>query len=143
MEPPENSSFPAPDHRPAADIVIYDGQCNMCRSQMRRLDWWDRGDRLAYISLHDPLVTDRWPDLSHDRLLQEMAVVARDGTRHWGPGAIRYLTRRLPALWWAVPVVHFPGSMIVWRPLYRWIARNRYWFAGRDDCDSGTCKLHH
>lgn len=135
--------FPTPDQRPGADVVVYDGQCGMCRSQMRRLRWWDRGGRLAYVSLHDPQVAERWPDLAHDRLLQEMAVVDRHGGRHWGPNAIRYLTRRLPQLWWAVPLLHVPGSMFVWRPLYRWIARNRYWFGGRvEECETGTCQLH-
>ena len=38
---------------------------------------------------------------------------------------VRYLTRRLRRLWWAAPVLYFPGSMLLWRPLYRWIARNR------------------
>jgi predicted DCC family thiol-disulfide oxidoreductase YuxK len=72
-----------------------------------------------------------------------MALVDRDGGRHWGPDAIRYLTRRLPSLWWAAPLLHLPGSMVVWRPLYRWVARNRYWFGGRvEECESGTCSLH-
>jgi predicted DCC family thiol-disulfide oxidoreductase YuxK len=137
------SDFPSPDVRPRADVVVYDGQCGMCRSQMERLKRWDRGGRLAYISLHDPRVAERWPDLSHGRLLQEMAVVDREGGRHWGPDAIRYLTRRVPQLWWLAPLLHVPGSMLVWRPLYRWIARHRYWFGGKvHECETGACQLH-
>ena len=133
--------FATPEERPAADVVIFDGHCGMCRGQMQNLRWWDRGNRLAYMSLHDPLVAERWPDLSHERLMEEMAIVDHRSRRHWGPDAIRYLTRRLPALWWAAPLLHVPGSMLLWRPLYRWIARNRYRLSG-ETCESDSCRLH-
>jgi predicted DCC family thiol-disulfide oxidoreductase YuxK len=32
--------------------------------------------------------------------------------------------------------------MLAWRPLYRWIARNRYRLSGTRECDEGTCSLH-
>lgn len=134
--------LPAPTERPGSDVVIYDGQCRICTAQVRRLPWWDCQRRLSYLSLHDPVVERRWPDLSHDRLMQEMLIIDRRGNRHWGPEAIRYLTRRLRRLWWASPFLHFPGSMFLWRPLYRWIARNRYRLSGGQACDEGTCALH-
>ena len=137
-----DNRFATPGERPDADVVVYDGRCGICLGQMRRLTWWDTGQRLAYLSLHDPLVAERWPDLSHERLMEEMAVVDRHGRRHWGPAAIRYLTRRLPRLWWAAPLLHIPGSMLVWRPLYRWVARNRYRLSGSAACNEGTCQLH-
>ena len=49
-----------PDDRPGADVVIWDGKCNFCRSQVVRLQWFDRGSRLAYVSLHDPRVAERF-----------------------------------------------------------------------------------
>jgi predicted DCC family thiol-disulfide oxidoreductase YuxK len=93
------------------------------------------------MSLHDPEVQRRWPDLSQERMMQEMVIVDRQGNRHWGAEAIRYLSRRLRRLWWASPFLHFPGSMYLWRPLYRWVARNRYRLSGAK-CDEGTCSLH-
>jgi predicted DCC family thiol-disulfide oxidoreductase YuxK len=135
------AALPSPAARPDADVVIFDGECSMCTAQVAKLLRWDGGQRLAYISLHDPEVQRRWPDMGHDRLMQEMAVVDRRGHRHWGPEAIRYLTGRLPRLWWAAPFTHFPGSMVLWRPLYRWVARNRYRFSGQR-CENGACSLH-
>jgi predicted DCC family thiol-disulfide oxidoreductase YuxK len=137
-----DAALPTPAERPDADVVIYDGHCRICTAQVRKLPWWDYHDKLAYLSLHDPDVARRWPDLSHDRMMQEMVIVGRDGKRHWGAEAIRYLTRRLQRLWWASPFLHFPGSMVVWRPVYRWIARNRYRLSGGAACDEGTCSLH-
>ncbi|MEM1303442.1 MAG: DCC1-like thiol-disulfide oxidoreductase family protein, partial [Planctomycetota bacterium] len=58
-------AFPPPADRPGADVVLYDGECNFCRAQMQRLTRWDTGGRLAYLSIHDPVVAERWPDLSH------------------------------------------------------------------------------
>jgi hypothetical protein len=32
--------------------------------------------------------------------------------------------------------------MLLWRPLYRWIARNRYRVSGGQACDDEACGLH-
>lgn len=135
------ADLPTPDERPGADVVIYDGECGICTAQVSRLPWWDCQDKLSYLSLHDPQVHRRWPDLSKDRLMQQMCIVDTRGRRHWGAYALRYLTRRLRRLWWAAPAAYFPGSMLLAKPLYGWIARNRYRLSGRD-CDDGTCQLH-
>jgi len=134
-------ALPSPAERPGADVVIFDGQCGICTAQVKKLPFWDSQKRLAYLSLHDPEVQRRWPDASHDRLMQEMLIVDHRGNRHWGPEAIRYLTRRLRRLWPAALLAYFPGSMLLWRPLYRWVARNRYRFSG-DQCETAACQLH-
>jgi predicted DCC family thiol-disulfide oxidoreductase YuxK len=138
---PNRRQLPTPTERPDADIVVYDGDCGICTAQVSKLPGMDRKGRLAYLSLHDEEVQRRWPEVSRDRLMEEMLIVDRKGKRHWGPEAIRYLTRRLPRLWPAAPLAYFPGSMLVWRPLYRWVARNRYRFSGAN-CDTGSCSLH-
>jgi len=140
-------ALPTPDQRPDADVVIYDGDCRICTAQVGKLPWWDCQQKLSYLSLHDADLTERWPDLSHERLMEEMCLIDTHGDRHWGPEAIRYLTLRLRRLWWATPLFYFPGSMFLWRPLYRWIARNRYWLSrlrkgSGENCDDDTCQLH-
>jgi len=134
-------ALPSPAERPDADVVIFDGHCGICTAQVKKLPFWDCRQRLSYLSLHDPEVQRRWPDVSHDRLMQEMLIVDRNGHRYWGPEAIRYLTRRLRRLWWAAPFAYFPGSMLLWRPAYRWVARNRYRFSG-SECKDGACQIH-
>lgn len=139
--------LPRPAERPDADIVLYDGQCNFCRASVARLVWWDCQGKLAYLSLHDPEVAGRWPDISLDRLHEEMCIVERDASRnagrlHWGAEAVRYLTSRLRRLWWLMPVMYLPGMMLLAKPMYRLVARNRYLIAGRaDDCEGGTCSV--
>ena len=38
--------LPDMDQRPSADVVIYDGDCRICTSQIRRIQRWDPGGRL-------------------------------------------------------------------------------------------------
>jgi predicted DCC family thiol-disulfide oxidoreductase YuxK len=136
------SSLPSPDERPDADVVIYDGHCRICTGQIRRLARWDWGGRLSYLSLHDHRVVERYPDLTHDALMKEMYVVDLAGRRHAGALAIRYLSHRLPTLWWLAPILHLPGTLPLWNWLYRQIANRRYRFGKVADCDGGTCHLH-
>ena len=137
-------ALPAPAERPDADIVIYDGHCRFCTHQVQRLARWDRRQRLAFLSLHDPQVSRRWPQFTHEQLMREMFLVESTGRITSGAMAFRRLSRILPPLWLAAPLLHLPGSMILWRPLYQWVARRRYRIMGRTDhCEpGGTCHLH-
>src|SRR5262245_26003398 len=134
--------LPTPQERPAADVVIYDGNCRICTAQVRKLDWWDCQGKLAYLSLHDPEVARTYPDLTHEMLMEQMYVVDQQGRRHGGAAAIRYLTRRLRRLWWLAPLLHIPGSLPVWQWLYAQVARRRYRFGMAQKCDDEACQLH-
>ena len=138
----ETAPLPDPDTLPEADVVIFDGECRFCRGQvrnLRRMDWGGR--RLAFLSLHDSRVQTRYPDLSHERLMEEMVVIDGQKRRHGGADAVRYLSRRLPTLWPLAPLLHLPGTARLWRWMYRQVAKRRYRIAGRD-CDGGSCDLH-
>src|SRR5689334_7244326 len=76
---PSPRRLPSPAERPDADVVIYDGHCRICTAQIRKLAWWDCQGKLSYLSLHDPEVAKRYPDLTHERLMEEMVVVDRGG----------------------------------------------------------------
>ena len=133
--------LPRPEDRPDAEVVIYDGQCQMCSGQIRRIARWDTRGRLAFLSLWDPEVARRYPDLTHDQLMNEMWLIDRAGRRHGGAAALRVLTRRIPRLWWLTPVLHLPGSLPLWQWFYRQVAKRRYRF-NQHSCDGGTCHLH-
>lgn len=139
---PSGTTLPTPAERPGADVVIYDGNCRICTAQIRKLDWWDCQDKLAYLSLHDPEVQKRYPDLTHDMLMAQMYVVDRLGNRHGGAAAIRYLSRRLRRLWWLAPLLHIPGTLPLWQWIYRQVAQRRYQFGKVEDCGSDACSIH-
>lgn len=135
-------TLPNPTDRPKADVVIFDGQCKFCRRQIDRIFRADSGDRLSYVSLHDPLVARRWPDLSREQLMNEMTIVDRSGNRHGGAAAFKYLTRRLPRWWILSPIMHFPGVMIFAHWTYQQIAKRRYKWGKTETCDDGSCAVH-
>jgi predicted DCC family thiol-disulfide oxidoreductase YuxK len=127
--------------RPGVDVVLYDGHCRFCSSQIATLKRLDLGHCLQFISLHDPIVAKRYPDLSFEQLMDQMWIVTHQGQRYGGAEAVRYLTRRLPMLFPFAPLLHFPFSMPVWRKLYGIVARYRYRIAGKN-CENGTCSIH-
>jgi predicted DCC family thiol-disulfide oxidoreductase YuxK len=135
-------ALPSLEDRPEADVVIFDGQCPFCRAQVRRLAAWDRAGRLAFVSLHDPRVAERYPELSREQLLQQMFVIDRAGRPRGGAAALRYLSRRIGRLWLLAPLLHIPFSLPLWQWGYRQIAKRRYRLAGNQTCDSGSCEVH-
>ena len=139
-DPTFEAQFPPPSIRPGAEVLIFDGRCGLCRKQLARLARWDRRGRFAYLSLHDPLVAARYPDLEHDDLMREMVLIDRQGRRLWGVSAFRAISRRIPLLWPFVPLLHFPGSLPLWRAIYRFIANRRYALGGVV-CDTGACDV--
>jgi predicted DCC family thiol-disulfide oxidoreductase YuxK len=139
LSPPK---LPSPAKHPSADVVIYDGHCRFCTQQVQRLARWDSGGRLAFLSLHEAQVASRYPDLTYEKLMEQMYVVDRQGRRHAGAAAFRYLTRRLPRLYVLAPLLHIPFTLPLWQWCYRQVARRRYDLAGKTDCEDGTCRVH-
>jgi predicted DCC family thiol-disulfide oxidoreductase YuxK len=136
------TNLPDPDTLVGADVVIFDGECRFCRGGVERLRQLDLGGkRLAFLSLHDPRVAQRYPDLTYDDLMSQMYVIDQSGARHRGADAVRYLSRRLPLLWPAMPILHVPGSARLWRWLYMQVAKRRYKIAGKH-CENGACSIH-
>jgi len=134
--------LPDPDVSPGTDVVIYDGDCRFCAGQvgnLRRLDCCT--GRLSFISLHDPRVAQRYPDLSYESLMAQMYVVDTSGKRYGGSEAVRYLSRRLPLLWLVMPVLHLPGTAGLWRWGYQQVAKRRYKISGKK-CENDACSIH-
>lgn len=136
-----SAPLPLPAESPHADIVIYDGHCRFCTSSVRWLHKFARG-QLAFLSLHDEEVARRFPELTHDQMMEEMFVVDQAGTAYGGAAAFRYLTRRLPLLWILAPLLHIPFSLGLWKFLYRQFAQRRYRWGRTDSCESGSCDIH-
>lgn len=146
------TTLPTPQDFPDSDVVIFDGKCNFCIGQVKNLQRFDGHNRLAFVSLHDSFVTENFPDLSYEQMMQQMYLIpkSKDGTgystaRYGGARALRYLTRRLPKLWIFAPLLHIPFSLPLWQWLYNKVAERRYKIAGKNgaECDpDGTCELH-
>jgi predicted DCC family thiol-disulfide oxidoreductase YuxK len=139
-----DTHLPSPEENPTGDIVIYDGQCRFCRASVARLARWDRGRRLSFMSLHDPQVASRFPQLTYEQLMEEMYLIDRRGRIHRGAEAFRHFTTRIPRLFPLAPLLHIPFTLPFWRWAYRQIARRRYQLFGKtaERCDNETCQAH-
>lgn len=143
-KPTHQIHLPAPAELSGAAVVIYDGHCKFCTGQVQKLARWDRYKRLAFLSLHDPEVARRWPELTHEMLMFQMYLIDPSGQRYAGAAAFRRLTRLLPRLWILAPLMHIPFSLPVWQYFYRQVAKRRYLLMGKtaDACDDGACQVH-
>lgn len=135
-------ALPDPEQSPGTDVVIYDGECRFCQGQVRNLRRLDPGgNRLSFLSLHDPRVAQQYPELSHEELMDQMYVADTRGNYYGGSEAIRYLSKRLPLLWPAMPILHLPGTAALWRWGYHQIAKRRYKISGKS-CEQDACSIH-
>ena len=140
-------ALPSPRDFPDTDLVIFDGKCRFCRRQVSHLNRIDVARRLTFISLHDPLVAERFPDLTYDALMEQMYVVSHvSEKRYGGAAALRFLSRRLFLMWPLAPFLHIPFSLPLWQWLYSQIAKRRYRLSQKrgEDCDEGgSCSIHY
>lgn len=134
--------LPSPADRPGAQVVIFDGHCRICTKQIERLVRWDSGHHLAYLSLHDPLVAERYPDLTHEELMRNLYLVDQTGRRYFGAAAFRRMALLLPRLWILAPILYLPFTLPLWQWCYQQVARRRYKLGNQVDCQDGTCHLH-
>lgn len=139
----QSATLVDPDRAPGSIVVIFDGECRFCQKQVSHLKWFDKGDRLSFISLHDARVHERYPNLTHDQLMAQIYVVSPEGTQYGGAAAIRFLSRRLPRLWWLAPLMHIPFSLPLWQWCYRRVAIRRYQISERmgKHCKD-SCSIH-
>ena len=102
--------------------MIYDGRCGFC---VRSMAWLLAFDGLRQISIRDFRASPS-PVVSDAQLEKALYLVLPDGRALPGFEAYRYVTLRVPGLWWQVPFFYVPMfSRLFGHPIYNWIAANR------------------
>jgi len=112
--------------------VVFDGGCNFCRRQerrIRRLDWLGRFDTAPY----DDAVAV-WPEVGRGTLGDGLRVRFPDASVTVGIDAVRSIAVRLPLT--AVPglLLWLPGIHKLGELAYGWVAARR--LRERDPADS-------
>lgn len=102
--------------------VYFDAACVNCRAMRRLLGAMDLFGRLEPMDARSAA-----PPSGLDRaaLLDEMVLVAPDGSLRKGFDAYRWIVPRLPATAWTLPFWYLPGVAPVGRRLFRRLARGR------------------
>jgi predicted DCC family thiol-disulfide oxidoreductase YuxK len=125
---------------PHQAVVLYDGDCPLCRKTtaiLNRLDWLGR---LAFHNCRDAThIPANSAHLDAARMIQEMHVLTPDRRRALaGFRAVRWIAGRIPLLWPLYPLLFVPGMARLGQWLYQWVARNRFHLV---PCRAGVCTI--
>jgi predicted DCC family thiol-disulfide oxidoreductase YuxK len=107
-------------------VLIYDGDCAMCRASalwLMRLAL--RGGGLEILPCRSPVRVARYPRISETACLTAMQLVLPDGRVLAGADAVPELLRRIRGLGWLAGLFALPLVRPAARRIYAWIARNR------------------
>ncbi|MEE9268782.1 MAG: DUF393 domain-containing protein [Candidatus Krumholzibacteria bacterium] len=115
-EPPKND----------APVILYDGRCDFCIAQARRLRTIARGT-VRLRSFHDEGVLADYPGLSKEACMKEIKLVEPGGRICGGAEAVvRAIRWGNPILGVFVWVYYVPGVRHAADRVYRWVAENRH-----------------
>ena len=110
--------------RPA--VLIYDGECSMCRASAL---WLMRlalgGGALEILPCRSPVRRVRYPFIADETCMAAMQLVLPDGRVLAGADAAPEILHRIPRWRWLAVLFALPGARPVARHAYAWIARNR------------------
>ena len=111
-------------------IVLYDGACPLCRTEMLRLKRRDPGNRLRLVNI---AASDfNAPAWGFSQAALGMALHVRSSEGRWliGMAAIRHVYARVGLGWLLAPTGWWPLRR-VFDAMYAWVARHRLPVSGR------------
>jgi len=114
-------------------ILFFDGDCAFCSAGVRRVFRFDKRQRLKFAPLQGKLAVEKGLDGFADKAEGTMALMRLpDGKVFLRSDAVVELARALGG-WWRLLL---PAALIprcIRDAAYKWVARNRYRFAGESD----------
>jgi predicted DCC family thiol-disulfide oxidoreductase YuxK len=115
-------------------VLIWDGECGVCRRSVAWLEGADRDGRIETVPYQDPSVPDRFPGIPEDRYQKAMQLVGPRGEWWEGARAAEEMLRLLPGWRRLSFLFRIPGVRRVAAIVYRQVARNRRRFGCGDHC---------
>jgi predicted DCC family thiol-disulfide oxidoreductase YuxK len=104
---------------PGKLAILYDGSCAMCRASLDGIMQFDNSGAIEPLDLHREAVRAQFPELTQEKLLEELHAVDESGRVYRGARAINEILRRqrglrgyLAYLWYVPP--------------YAWLAERQY-----------------
>jgi predicted DCC family thiol-disulfide oxidoreductase YuxK len=117
--------------------VLYDATCVLCTRSKEKLDRWKTAPSLRFLALQSPEARALLPGMDEKRYMGAMHVVEAGNVYSAHEGWYRIMTRApLP-----LALLACLTPTVIARPVYAWIARNRYRWFGKV-CQGGTCQVH-
>ncbi len=104
--------------------LVYDGQCNFCKSSLLVVRFFDVFKQITFVDSHDPEALASTGVRFEDA--EEAAYAVRpDGKQFAGFDAFRQVAWQLPATAFFAPLLYIPGVPQLGRHAYEWIKNNR------------------
>jgi len=110
-------------------VLIYDGQCPVCRKTIAWIRENMRKDAFEMLTCQAEEARQRFPDIKQAVCMQAMQLVLPDGQVLAGEKALPEILKRLKRFSPAAALFALPGSEVISRSFYRWFADNRYHIA--------------
>jgi predicted DCC family thiol-disulfide oxidoreductase YuxK len=126
--------------RDAAYIVVYDGQCRICRRGRQMIERLGPTTPVRFVDANDRRALAQYPEAAGADVRGQMHVVDPAGQVTGGYDALVALAPVLPVVAWARGVLGWGPVRAVGRRAYRWLAANRYRLGGQVSCHAGPCE---
>jgi predicted DCC family thiol-disulfide oxidoreductase YuxK len=124
---------------PARPIVVYDGDCSFCRSQVERMKRFDPTGRLEYLPRQTAGLEQRFPKLAHPDFNVGMRLIDSDASISVGADALYQIARRLNGVKYVAWLYRVPIMTQICRFGYARIAARRLRLA--QTCQTDTCEV--
>jgi len=110
-------------------VLIYDGECPVCRKTVAWIGENMRKDAFEMIPCQSAGARTRFPSVEQAVCMQAMQLILPGGEVLSGEKALPEIVKRLKRYSPAAALFNLPGSEILGRSFYRWFADNRYHIA--------------
>lgn len=115
-------------------VLVWDGECGICRRSVEWLDRADRDDRIETVPYQDASVPERFPGIPEDRFREAVQLIDPRGRRWEGARAAEEILRVLPGWRRLAFLFRIPGVRRLAGVVYRQVARHRGRFGCADHC---------
>jgi predicted DCC family thiol-disulfide oxidoreductase YuxK len=115
-------------------VIFFDGVCNLCQGAVRFVILRDRAARFRFAPLQSDGHRAQFAVTGRVGEPMDTVILVEDGRRYERSTAALRIARHLDGVW---PLLYV--FIVIPRPIrdaiYRWIARHRYrWFGRQDQC---------
>ncbi len=106
--------------------LIYDGECGFCRKWVDQIRKYDAAQKIKFLPCQSEERKQHFPQILEENCLKAMHVVLPDGQIFSGADAAPHVLAVLPRWQRCASLFKIPGVLLIARPVYRLIARNRH-----------------
>ncbi|WP_036843511.1 thiol-disulfide oxidoreductase DCC family protein [Pontibacillus marinus] len=122
-------------------MVLYDRYCFLCQQSKKWLEKMDWLNRLRWVSLQEYSQKHTISEDKMKAMKAELHAITPDQKEHVGYDAMKVAFIRCPLTFVLGILMYIPKSGIVGKPVYRFIAKNRYRLF-KSKCKNGSCGIH-